>query len=241
MVASAKRLIKKIVFRLIKPPTKYLSNTYSQVGEDAIINFLINDKKIKDLSYLDIGTNNPDWGNNTYLFYLKGFRGVCVEADKSFISKIKRVRTEDVILNFGVGVESGKSASFYIFDEPSLNTFDKDEAESRQNQGTVKILSIESVEIKTISEIISENFNSYPDLLSLDIEGLDFMVLKSIDFDKFPIPIICAETCTYSENHLRPKNPEIADFMLKNGYFVYADTYVNTIFVRKKWFNVTQN
>ena len=87
-----------------------------------------------------------------------------------------------------------------------------------------------------INTLIAENFDDYPDLLSIDIEGLDLAVLKSLDYEKYPLPVICVETCTYSENHIRPKDPTIADFLSGKGYEVYADTYINTIFVNKKWF-----
>ena len=73
-------------------------------------------------------------------------------------------------------------------------------------------------------------------MLSLDIEGLDLEVLKSLDFEKYPIPVICVETCTYSENHIRPKDKTILEFVMSKGYEVYADTYINTIFVNKAWF-----
>ena len=75
--------IKKIIFKII-PPTL---PSYSQAGEDAVINFLFNDYGKKQIQYLDLGTNIPHRDNNTYLFYKKGSSGVCVEADGSLINK----------------------------------------------------------------------------------------------------------------------------------------------------------
>ncbi len=242
MIRKVKNIIRRVVFKFIKPEYKYINiysnSSYSQAGEDAIINFLVYDKKMTNLSYLDIGTNNPDFGSNTYLFYTKGFRGVCVEADKSLIAKIKTIRPEDKILNLGVNVmdTSTKEADFYIFEESGLNTFDKEEALKRASYGTVKIARTEKVQLVSLVGIIEEYFDSYPDFLSIDIEGLDLMVLQSLDFSKYPIPIICAETCVYSENHIRPKDESITNYMKKQGYMVYADTYINTIFVHKDWF-----
>jgi len=92
------------------------------------------------------------------------------------------------------------------------------------------------VPLININKIIKENFTAFPDFLSIDIEGLDLDVLKSLDFDQFPIPVICVETCTYSEDHIRPKDYSIAEFVISKGYEVYADTYINTIFVNKDWF-----
>jgi hypothetical protein len=92
------------------------------------------------------------------------------------------------------------------------------------------------VPLVNINRIIEENFKELPDFLSIDIEGLDLPVLKTLDFQRFPIPVICAETCQYSENHIKPKDKSIENFLVTKGYFAYADTYLNTFFVNEKWF-----
>jgi hypothetical protein len=74
--------------------------------------------------------------------------------------------------------------------------------------------------------------------LSIDIEGSDLAALKAIDYERYPIPVICAETSVFDfdKNQLGGKILEIQEFLLANGYFIYADTYINTIFVNKNWF-----
>lgn len=228
--------VKKLILRFVR--LFVFQNSYAQAGEDVIVKFLFDSKKNAIKSYLDLGTCSPDSHNNTYLFYTLGIRGVCVEADSSLIARIKKIRRKDVVLNLGVGVHGQSAwADFYIFDQPALNTFNKEEASFREKHGTYKILKVEKIQIKEINSIIKENFNEYPDFLSIDIESMDLKVLQSLDFDKYPIPVICAETCTYSEDHIKPKDLKISEFMLENGYFIYADTYINTIFVNYKWFH----
>lgn len=236
----AKRAAKRIR-KLVHPSAEimHLYNTYSQAGEDAVLSYLFREKKLSKITYLDLGTNNPDWGNNTYLFYSRGSRGVCVEADLTLISSIRKQRPKDTILHLGVNILSdGKTeASFYVFNEPSLNTFDKKEAAKRESFGTFKVVRTDRVRLITLNQILDQYCKQVPDLLSIDIEGLDLLVLKSLDFSKYPIPVICAETCAYSETHVRAKNKEIIDYMTQEGYFAYADTYINTIFVRTDWYN----
>jgi hypothetical protein len=228
--------MKNLVFRLVKPPIQVISNSYSQSGEDLIISFLLRGVGMKRITYLELGVCSPDSGSNTYKFYLNGSRGVLVEADETLVPNIKKVRPEDRILNFGVGLVSCK-ADFYIFDEPSLNTFSKREAEFRISNSSYRLERVIQVALKPINDIIAENFEDYPTLLSIDIEGLDLAVLESLNVEKYPVPIICAETCSYSENHVKPKKNEITDHMSEIGYFPYADTYINTIFVNEAWFN----
>jgi len=232
-----KRLIRNAVYRVVPPP--YVPASYSQAGEDAVLRFLFADRHVRRISYLDIGTNAPDFGNNTYLFYRDGSRGVCVEADRTLIPAIEKARPEDKILNVGVSADGRDAAVLYLFDVNGMNTFDKDEADKRVASGKYKVTDTVKVKLVEINSLIRENFASCPDLLSLDIEGLDLSVLKTLDFDRYPIPVVCVETCRYSENHLRPKEPSIATFMTSKGYEIYADTYINTIFVRQAWFHTT--
>jgi len=218
----------------IKSPPAYLS--WSQCGEDVILRCLFNDKKMKRISYLDIGASTPDSGNNTFLFYSGGSRGVCVEANSALIPKLKKIRPKDKILNVGVAVSDEKDADFFVFDCEGMSTFDKEEAGKREASGRYKIIKTVKVSLITANQLIRENFSSIPDLLSIDIEGIDLTVLRTLNLKALPIPVICVETCAYSENYIRPKNVEIMQYLTCQGYEIYADTYINTIFVNSKWF-----
>lgn len=245
MIRRIKKLIKKVVYHFIPPQVVGSSNdrdismeyfTYAQAGEDVIIRTLFYNKNLPTIQYLDIGANFPIRCSNTYWFYKTGSTGVCVEADKTLIPELEKVRPNDKVINVGVAVSDESEADFYILNCDGLNTFDKEEALRRQEMGTYKITEVVKVPLVDINTLIKTNFTTYPDLLSIDIEGLDLAVLQSLDFEKYPIPVICVETCTYTENYIKPKDNTIAEFLLQTGYEIYGDTYINTIFVNKNWF-----
>jgi len=214
----------------------YTQTSYAQAGEDAILRYLFRDIGMDRITYLDLGTNYPYRGNNTYWFYRNGSRGVCVEPDPDLVRWIRKVRPKDAVIHAGVAVSVEKEADFYVFNEPAMNTFSKALAEERSKSGKYKMEKIIKVPLLHINELIKDHFPTFPDLLSIDIEGFDLEVLKSLDLVKYPIPVICVETCTYSEDHIRPKDRSVAGFLHTAGYETYADTYVNTIFVNKNWF-----
>jgi hypothetical protein len=162
-----------------------------------------------------------------------------VEADSKAIPLIKRYRPRDKVLNVGVSTSNEKYGDFY-FVENGGSTFDKEEAQKREQLGAAKVLEVVKVPLIGINELIQQNFETYPLFLSIDIESLDLAVLKTLAFNKYPIPVICVETCSYSDTHVRSKDNSIAEFLLPNGYEIYADTYINTIFVNKKWFYTQQ-
>lgn len=214
--------------------------SYSQAGEDLVVDFLLQGVGIQPL-YLELGTNHPKEGNNTYKFYRRGCHGVLVEADPSLIHAIRRVRNRDTVLNVGVGVDDSPSKRFFIFECSGINTFDEKEARDRDQNSSTKIKAVIDVPMMSINKIISKYLPRTPDFLSIDIEGLDLAVLKTLDFELYSIPVICAETCLFSETHIKEKDQEIEKFLATKGYFVYADTYINTIFVNKNWFHSVQS
>jgi len=225
----------RAIRRILEPVVPLLS--YAQVGEDILVEHLFHSVGIRFPTYLEIGTNHPKFGNNTYKLYRNGCRGVLIEADPSLIPLIRRTRHKDKTINLGAGTSDGCSMKFFIFELSGLNTFDSKEAELRQNAGE-KLHSVIDVPIKSINAILSEYCPTTPDFLSLDIEGLDLPVLKTLDVQTYPIPVMCVETCLFSQTHIKETDKEIIAFMESIGYFVYASTYINTIFVNKAWFNL---
>jgi FkbM family methyltransferase len=221
--------------RLRNKPKK----SFSQSGEDLIIDYIFtNYLRIHNPSYLDIGANHPTYLSNTYHFYKKGSRGVCVEPDKSLFLEIQKQRREDICLNVGVGFQLASKVPFYVMSEKTLNTFSSEVAERNQGYGYYKIQEVTEVDLLPIDEIISRNFSSCPNFISLDVEGLDFQILKSMDFIKFRPEVFCIETLTFVQDKSERKLEEIIAFMQENGYFVYADTFINTIFVdNDTWHN----
>ena len=84
--------------------------------------------------------------------------------------------------------------------------------------------------------MLSEFNNSiFPDFLSLDVEGLDFDILSSIDYDANYHKVICVETIEYTPDGTGGKNNDIIQFLLSKNYFVFADTFINTIFVHNNF------
>ena len=235
-----KRGISKIVFRFIKPPVKFsyveVYNTYAQAGEDRVLSFLFDTLGIYHPFYIDIGANKPDWSSNTYLFYLKGAKGISIEPDKILFDKFKVARPNDICLNMAVGFDGKTEADFFVFDEPSLNTLSEEEAISRNKIGEFKVVEKIKVTVIRVEQIIEEYCPKLPDFISLDVEGIDFDILKSFDFENYPVPVWVVETIDYSPNPQKVKNYEVIEYMKTKGYFVYGDTYINTIFVNKNWF-----
>ena len=214
--------------------------SFAQAGEDRVLAFLFRAMGIGTISYLEIGTNNPIDINNTYLFYVGGSSGVCIEPNPTLIPKIKKYRPRDYCLNIGIAAEEGE-LDFYIFDESDsekgLSTFSKKEAEHVHNTTSIKIKEVKKIPVTTVHNVIEKYFHGKaPSLISIDVEGLDLEILQSIDFSVMRPIAVCVETVNFTQTHKKVKNTDIIKFMESQGYFVYADTGINSIFADKNLF-----
>lgn len=211
--------------------------SYSQSGEDLIVKYIFDVLGIKKPSYLDIGAHHPYNLSNTALFYEGGSRGINIEPDPILIKSFIQHRKDDVNLN--IGISDKKSVlDFYIINNPVLNTFSKEEAENYFKEGNYRIVDTKKVEVSTVKSVLDEHRNGlFPEFLSIDAEGVDEIVLKSLDLmNNFPV-VICVETISFSNKGKGRKNHELIEFIKSKGYLLYADTYINSIFVREENWN----
>lgn len=205
-------------------------NSFSQAGEDLIVRFFFLYRRIGEITYLDVGANEPVQNNNTYYFYTRGYRGVLVEPNRTLCQKIREKRPGDTVLEAGIGVNAVKEADYYIMSHHSWNTFSREEAEHQvqESGGKISIRDVIKMPLLNINDVMERYFQKAPAFLSVDTEGLDLAILKSIDYARFRPQIICAETLVSSTNRTRP---EIAEFMTGQDYVVRGGSFVNTIFV----------
>jgi len=216
------------------PPPTHGHISYAQAGEDMIVNLFFGHLKIKDISYLDIGAYDPILINNTYFFYTQGYRGVLVEPNVAMCEKLRAVRPRDTTLEAGIGIGKPGQADYYVMSEPSWNTFDKAEADHqvKVTGGKVTIKEVRRMPLLNVNDVMAEHFNGKaPAFVSIDAEGWDLAILKSIDYKRFRPKVICVETLVPSEYRTIPAIPA---FMKTKGYVDRGGSFVNTIFVDSK-------
>lgn len=179
--------------------------------------------RLEDISYLDIGANKWRHGSNTYLFYGK-CKGTLVEADPVLADKLRRKRKADQIYNVAVSTKENESLKFYILSLATRSSLDKKHVEEEMKRG-IKLIKTIQIKCETVNNIIAKNKN-VPDFLSLDIEGMDFQVLQTIDYKKYKIKVIVAE----NSNERNAENETMDQFMNRQGYEIYCKTKANTVY-----------
>jgi FkbM family methyltransferase len=210
--------------------------SYSQCGEDLIIDYIFKLRQIHQPTYLDIGANHPFHLSNTALFYNSNSLGVNIEANPSLMADFYKNRPNDVNLNIGVGANNAEM-DFFIMENDTLSTFSKDEAENLIKFGK-KLKEIKKIQITGIEQILITYFKEAgPDLLTIDVEGLDLEILRAINYVKFAPKIICVEAAEYSPIGAGERKNQIIEFLETKNYYEYANTNLNAIMVLKDfWF-----
>lgn len=228
--ARAARLARKV--RNAPAPVQ-ARETFSQSGEDAIVRYVFSLRGVERPSYIDVGAHHPWDLSNTALFYRQGSRGINVEPNRELLAAFERERPEDINLCAAVG--TGDSIDLFVFEDPALSTCSPEEARLLEAAGHRR-LRTENVPVRGLVEIVERHAQGrFPDLLNVDVEGLEHAVLAPLS-DRADLPkVMVIETAEYSPIGAGRKRQELIDWVLARGYLTYADTSLNTIFVRRNF------
>jgi FkbM family methyltransferase len=219
---ASREITKKYILENINP---YIY--YSQEGEDIVLQRFLQEKE-KGF-YIDIGAHHPTRFSNTYLLYLKGWRGVNIDAMPGSMELFNELRPEDINIEVPVSDES-KEMLFYIFKETALNTFDETLANTYIAKGW-KLLKKRKVVTQTVKDILKQHsISAEIDLMTIDVEGHELQVLRSIDWLVCNPTFILIEDLNFDLNHLMEN--ELYTFMINKQYQMVAKT-VHTVFFKK--------
>ena len=182
----------KNILSQFKYSLRYRNISFSQEGEDILLKRIFSDKK--NGFYIDVGAHHPIRFSNTYLLSKNGWNGINIDAMPGSMVPFNKNRPNDINIESPIS-DVQEELIFYIFNEPALNTFSKEEAIKKDGKNGYSIISKKKLFTKTLTEVLSENINKNQkiDFISIDVEGFDFKVLKSLDLNIYRPEIILIE------------------------------------------------
>lgn len=186
--------------------------------------------------FVDIGANDGINGSNSlYLEKVLQWKGLCIEPITDIFEILKENRTCECIncaINDIEGivdflyVKSIRKPDIYIdmlsgivnnFDDRHINRINN---EILINNGSKVQYKIES---KIFSNVVK---NKNIDYVSIDTEGSEFNIIKSIPFNEYDIKSFSIE------NNYNDKN--IIDFMIGNNYDYLGNQGADNIFIKRE-------
>jgi FkbM family methyltransferase len=205
--------------------------SYSQCGEDLIAAFLFDQGKTSNGIYVDVGAHHPTYLSNTYYFYKRNWRGYNIDPLKVNIELFRQKRPRDINIQAGIGSITERR-EFYTVDPPTLSTFNKDVAANYEKLGH-RILATNLVDFLSPRELIGRyQIPIDVDLLSIDIEGGEFEVINELLHAGMRPKVIICETVEYAPKIANAKKKiDSGNVMKNNGYIIFADTFINTVYV----------
>lgn len=220
--SAAKRMAGSHVGKLRSMYWRLGERSWSQEGEDRVLWRYFGYRPTG--FYVDVGAHDPFRFSNTCLLNRAGWRGINIDAMPGSMSAFRKHRRSDVNLEVGISETRG-IATFHMFAEPALNTFDRAVAAAHVAAG----LASRSVEVALLPlrDVIGEHHPTGAiDLLTVDAEGHDLSVLESNDWDRFRPKVVMAESLGRTIEDL--VDDPCARFMRSTDYFIFGKT-VNTV------------
>ena len=218
------------------PNIEVLNQPYFEhCAEDLIVTSLLRalasrtGSDLTQMRYLEIGANHPISASSTYLLHIGlGMTGVLVEANKALIPDLERIRKNDTVVNVAVAATDSEFVDLYVSNQDEVSSLNKGFVNAWPNAkaGTVEIQNVRACRINRLME---EYFpTEAPAFLSIDVEGLEFEILRDFAFSRWRPNIIQAEA---SDRFEQGTSKQIADLLTRNGYVIVAVSDVNVIAV----------
>jgi FkbM family methyltransferase len=209
---------------------------YSQYKQDLFLNKKIFKEKEHGV-FIDIGANDGISHSNSYFFEKElGWTGLCIEPNWNVFEKLKTNRkctlihgccsdknSKEIFLNVE-GYCEMLSGLKHKYDPRHLKRLNE---EILIHGGLVHELEVQCFEINTL---LKENNFIDIDFISIDTEGGEIDILKSINFSDFKIKVIIIEN-----NY---KIDSINSFMNSRNFSKVKDLQADEVYVNKKVFSL---
>lgn len=192
---------------------------YSQCGQDKYLNEEIFNNK-KNGVFIDIGAHDGISYSNTYYFEKHlGWTGLCIEPYPERFEELCRNR-KSLCVQCCVSNYEGVAEFLKISGPGDLemlsgiyNAYDPRHVQRIQNTAAQlgnTTADLIKVPVVTLTTLLSQLNIQQIDFISIDTEGGELDILKSIDFNLFDIDVIVVEN-NYN-------TPDIVNFLTSKGY-----------------------
>ena len=220
-----KRILGRIYDELFD---RYRVPSYSQEGEDIVLGKLFAARRAG--FYVDVGALHPRRFSNTYLFYRRGWSGINIDAMPGSMSLFRRKRPRDINIEAAVS-DQPANLVYHVFDEPALNSFSAEMARQRLAEGSGRLLGTKTLTTRTLDDLLAEHLPTGRkiDFLSVDVEGHDLQVLRSLDWRRYRPAAVVVELSRHSVGEVL--DHAIHAYLSSLGYVLYSKLLNSCIYV----------
>jgi FkbM family methyltransferase len=207
-------------------------NYFSQSGQDKIIkNHFFRD--YKNGFFIEIGAFDGLEGSNCFHFEkFLDWKGIAIEASPTQFDKLKKNR-KCKLINKAISTVVEEVEFIDIvegFTQMSgINNIKYNSNFNRTKKNKKTKFNKEILKTSTFDEIVSENFTI--DYLSIDIEGSEFELIKTVNFEKYDIKVISVENSF-------PKEQGFKEFFMNKNFSYFDRIGADEIFYNNKYYKL---
>ncbi len=196
------------------PAIAYEMPTNSQIEQERWVFAMCNGRR--DGRFAEIGAFDGVLHSNSYFLETEhGWRGVCVEPNPALFARLRESRSA-ICLERAVYRESGQTLSFIPSQEIGTlsefagdDRYAEDRAKAAEAYGLIKVETISFAEIAAMDDFAQTGF----DYVSLDTEGSELDILRTIDLAHHRIALL-----TIEHNFVEPRREQMRVLLADAGY-----------------------
>jgi FkbM family methyltransferase len=197
-VKAIKKPFNKKKLNKVHYSKQQLNGYYSQCGQDKFIHEILL-PGVHNGIFVDIGANDGINISNTYFLEKLGWTGLAIEPIPEIYERLNANRS-CVTVNGCIGSPAGKRRFRHVSgyaemlsgltDEYDPRHEDRIAREVKERGGKIEEIEVDCFEF---NELCFKHGLARIDYLSIDVEGGELAIIKSIDFSKFDIRVIGVE------------------------------------------------
>jgi FkbM family methyltransferase len=180
-------------------------------------------------TFMDVGAHHPIVENNTYFFYLRGWRGVNLEPLRHFYELFLEHRPQDINLNVAASNVEGTATFYEVAQSPGLSTLSPEVANDLRLRGHEIIE--HTIRVVPIRSLIQEHRLDPPDILSVDVESHEHQVFEGIPLDLWRPKVLVVESTLPNSNI--PSHQKWEPILKANGYHFASFNGINRFYLRE--------
>lgn len=195
--------------------------SYAKSGEDLQLMQLL---KTSKGFYVDVGCWHPVKASNTYLFYLRGWRGICIDPNPSLVHLYAQYRPNDLLVSAAISQDA--SGTYHIWQEgcSSMNSMDTGfVAQHQKSNQPIQTLQVPTI---TLAALLQQHLpqGQVIDFMDVDVEGLDLEVLQTNDWQRFrPRWLMVESDRALAEDWQSP----LVEYLHSVGYTCYGKSLIH--------------
>ena len=195
--------------------------SFSKAGDDIQLKQLL--KATSPGTYVDIGCWHPVKASNTYYFYLRNWKGICIDPNPQLKMLYQKTRPKDIFINSGIALRN-ETKEYIMFEESSINTFSEEFVKSHNL--TTSIIHRIKTPVAPLAEILSRQLGPTDrlDFFDIYVEGMDLEVLRTNDWKKFRPRVVLIETDLSIKDEV---DSEISEYLFQQDYKLIGKSVIN--------------